>query len=322
MENDDLNQIERLFALKGKGALSHDEFMAEKARIFAQFQERSASYEDAIRQPDADDQSMNVFEKDWQGAEIGNSRFGADSGARIMVGAVMAMAVIGGGLFYWQQSSKRTYESAVPVTQPSISAAAAAPAPSPVTPKPSEATLLKLAFAATIGSQASGYQPQKLLPISAQIYAVIATGQGGEAHADPGRFAVQYARRDGNEFVASSVLHEVETGTFGQEPVWTIRHDLSTDPLIFVEGGGTWQGCSSMVATIVELSRTGPKEIGSVPMGYEFENEIGITSQYTGTFEQGADGIQVRYTGSTEAVVPLYIHGGSIHPQMSLPAVC
>lgn len=321
MENDDLNQIDRLFVLKEKGVLSDEEFQAEKSRILKQSSEPNA-YEGAeVQQPETGQQPTDAPGHDWQNEVAERSRFGADSRVPIFIGIIMTIAFIGGGLFFWRGFPVSAVGDGGPVAPHSGSTNASPPVPQPI-PEMSEAQLLKLAFAATIAKQGAGYKPQKLIPVSEDTYAVIATAEGGEAHADAGKLGVQYAKRTGNSFASASPLREVETGSFGQEPAWRIRNDLTASPLVMVEGGGTWQGCTSSTTTLVELGATAPRVLGSVPTSYSYEDEEGILSEYSGVIEQGTGGIQVRYSGRTDTTIPLVISGGTLRPQLPLPKGC
>jgi len=89
------------------------------------------------------------------------------------------------------------------------------------------------------------------------------------AHVSAGKIAVHYLRPVGGQFeVAQSFVPAIETGTFGQIGSWTLSRKFSEFPLVYATGGGTWQGYTCSVATLTELTPNGPRQLADIPIAY------------------------------------------------------
>lgn len=326
MDDDKLNQIDRLFALKEKGVLSDSEFQMEKDKILGRDASSNVSPE-VSSQPHPEPEQLDSDRDDgastieWEDEPSRNA-------SKFVVSAVAIVLFVGSA--YWAyntfiSSPDNTTTNATAekpsATERALSTSAAAQPPA-VDVDVSETELLKRAFGATVAKQGKGFKPVRLMLVESDRYAVIATAEGGEAHADAGKLAVQYAKRDGNNFSAFGPLREIETGSFGQKPEWSIRSDLGPNPMVVVIGGGTWQGCSSLVASLIELTPTSPNLLLSLPVSYENEDGDGNTSSYSGEIELGPEGLQVRYTGTVEETIFLKKKGSALSPQGQLPDTC
>jgi hypothetical protein len=90
------------------------------------------------------------------------------------------------------------------------------------------------------------------------------------AHVDGGTIAVTYLDADGAGFrLRKSYPKAIETGSFGDLAEWSISDKFAAQPVIYAEGGGTWQGYTCSYTSLVELLPEGPKEIASFQSLYD-----------------------------------------------------
>ncbi|WP_249341268.1 MULTISPECIES: hypothetical protein [unclassified Sphingomonas] len=90
------------------------------------------------------------------------------------------------------------------------------------------------------------------------------------AHADGGTIAVTYLDPDGAGFrVRKSFPKALETGSFGDLAEWSVSGEFLDQPVIHAEGGGTWQGYTCSVTTLVVLRPDGPMEVANFPSLYD-----------------------------------------------------
>lgn len=90
------------------------------------------------------------------------------------------------------------------------------------------------------------------------------------AHASSGKLAAIYLTRTDKGFaVAKKFVPAAETGSFGKIGEWSVSRSFGELPVVTVDGGGTWQGCTVNITTLLELTPDGPKELASVPMSYD-----------------------------------------------------
>jgi hypothetical protein len=90
------------------------------------------------------------------------------------------------------------------------------------------------------------------------------------AHVDAGTIAVHYLDAAGAGFrVRKSFPKAAESGSFGDLAEWSITDKFTDNPVIYVEGGGTWQGYTCSYTSLVELRPEGPVEIASFQSVYD-----------------------------------------------------
>jgi hypothetical protein len=113
------------------------------------------------------------------------------------------------------------------------------------------------------------------------------------AHASSGKLAAIYLTRTDKGFtVEKKFVPATETGSFGKIGEWSVSKSFGELPVVSVEGGGTWQGCTVSVTTLLELTPDGPKQLASVPMTYD--NSGAVTDGNKPT----------RISGRIEKIVP------------------
>ncbi len=90
------------------------------------------------------------------------------------------------------------------------------------------------------------------------------------AHTSSGKLAAIYLTRTDTGFsVAKKFVPATETGSFGKIGEWSVSRSFGELPVVTVDGGGTWQGCTVSITTLVELTPDGPKQLATVPMTYD-----------------------------------------------------
>ncbi|HWU95946.1 MAG TPA: hypothetical protein VN029_10130, partial [Sphingomonas sp.] len=122
------------------------------------------------------------------------------------------------------------------------------------------------------------------------------------AHVDGGTIAVTYLDADGAGFkVRKSFPKAAESGSFGDLAEWSVSDKFLDRPVVYVEGGGTWQGYTCSVTTLVELRPEGPAEIASFPSLYDDSGAVEDKAQSIrgkiGTIRKGAE-FTVKFEGT------------------------
>lgn len=90
------------------------------------------------------------------------------------------------------------------------------------------------------------------------------------AHVSAGKIAIHYLRPAGDRFeVVRAFPAAIATGSFGQVARWSLSPRFSTWPVVVAEGGGTWQGYTCSWLTLTELRPGGPAQLARVPLAYD-----------------------------------------------------
>lgn len=88
-------------------------------------------------------------------------------------------------------------------------------------------------------------------------------------HVSAGKLAAVYLEPRGNTFqVRRKFLPVIESGSMGSLAEWSVSSNVSTYPVVYVEGGGTWQGYTCSRATLLELMPEKPIELVDIPVYY------------------------------------------------------
>jgi hypothetical protein len=96
------------------------------------------------------------------------------------------------------------------------------------------------------------------------------------AHASSGKMGVVYLKRTPKDFgVVKRFIPATETGSFGTIGKWRVSRAFGQLPVVIVEGGGTWQGCTVNNATLLELAPRGPRELANVPLYNYYAADFG-----------------------------------------------
>jgi hypothetical protein len=135
------------------------------------------------------------------------------------------------------------------------------------------------------------------------------------AHASAGKIAVHYLKPAGDRFeVARAFPAAVATGSNGEVARWSLNPRFSNWPVIAAEGGGTGQGYSCSWLTLTELRPDGPVKVANVPLLYD---DTGAKEDGTGRSIEGKilninknQSFDVVYSGS-RAFSEHYVRGPS-----------
>lgn len=168
-------------------------------------------------------------------------------------------------------------------------------------------------FGQTDGGSRIDYQPGTLVEAP---FGPVLVNEGrvrDAAHVDAGTVAVHYLRREGSGFaVARAFPKAVESGSNGAMAEMAVSDKFSDLPVIYAQGGGTWQGYTCSWTTLTELRPDGPAELVRFMDGYSND----------GAVEDGAESSEgkiadivpgrsftVRFTG-TRAFTATYVRRG------------
>jgi hypothetical protein len=95
-------------------------------------------------------------------------------------------------------------------------------------------------------------------------------------HVNSGKLAAIYLKRSPRGFaVTKRFLRAAETGSFGTIGKWRVSRTFGRLPVVVVEGGGTWQGCTVHNGTLLELAPEGPRELVTVPLYNYYAPDFG-----------------------------------------------
>lgn len=101
--------------------------------------------------------------------------------------------------------------------------------------------------------------------------ALLAPGEVVDAaHVSAGKMGVVYLRRAPKGYaVTKRFVPAMQTGSFGTLESWKVSRAYGPLPVVTVSGGGTWQGYTCSVTTLLELAPDKPKELVTVALHYD-----------------------------------------------------
>ncbi|NIJ21413.1 hypothetical protein FHS95_003116 [Sphingomonas naasensis] len=134
------------------------------------------------------------------------------------------------------------------------------------------------------------------------------------SHADGGVIAAYYLRPQNDGFALVKAFPEAATsGSFGDLGKWSVSADFAAVPVLMVEGGGTWQGCTVGLTDLVALQPGGPASLASVTTSFDTSGMSPDSPEtLTGSFADIVRdrGFTVRYEG-TRAFAERYVRRGA-----------
>lgn len=90
------------------------------------------------------------------------------------------------------------------------------------------------------------------------------------SHGDQGRIAVHYLRETPGGFAVRRAFPlAMEAGSHGFLSDWSVSRRFTALPVVYTEGGGTFQGYTCVAAGLLELRPDGPAQIGLIPIYYD-----------------------------------------------------
>lgn len=139
------------------------------------------------------------------------------------------------------------------------------------------------------------------------------------SHAEGGVVAAYYLREQDGGFALARAFPEAATsGSFGDLGKWSVSTEFASVPVLVVEGGGTWQGCTVGMTDLVELRPGGPAAMASITTSFDDSGmEPDSPQTLTGNF---ADIVRdrsftVRYEGTASFAERYVRHGDRFQPE-------
>ncbi|MBV9931712.1 MAG: SHOCT domain-containing protein [Alphaproteobacteria bacterium] len=266
------DELERLQRLRESGALTDEEFQAEKRRLLGY---DMPPVQERVTEVDA--------------AEPRRSRtplyVGLGAG-----GVAIAVAI---GLLIGRTAGGGHDDGIVNLSLPAPADAPAdtnllnaAPPPAQDVRSLAKAEQLGRAFAAAFGgatgearAQVNGqtvvYKPKDLFWIGDRAVLVSAGPSTDDCHACAGALAVHYLKANADKFeVTGSWPNLVGGAGWGKAPQWKLTNAFTSFPAIFEEGSGMGQGYVCASATLTELAPSGPVSSGPIPLHYDNEGAV------------------------------------------------
>ncbi|HEX4736314.1 MAG TPA: SHOCT domain-containing protein [Allosphingosinicella sp.] len=267
------DELERLQRLREKGALSEEEFQAEKRRLLGGGPANPGAPPRLDR--------LEVIDEDAPRSRTALYVVLGGIGllVAILVGVLLGRDVIGG---------HAPPEANVAMPQNETSAAdenlLAPPPPSDVRTMPMQEQLARAFQAAfnakdqaqvQIGGRTLIYHPDRLFWNGDKAVLISpASGAGGCVDC-AGTVGVYYLNPVGDHFeVAGSWPEAVSGARWNTKPRWRMVTDYTTAPAIWEQGYNRTQDCSSGSTTITELAAGGPVTSGPIRFSYHGKNGL------------------------------------------------
>lgn len=166
----------------------------------------------------------------------------------------------------------------------------------------------------TVKGKKITFVPLTLIRLPGDVTALVSTGASDcDAHACAGLNSVHYLRRDKDSYgyvKAGEWLDVGMGGTWGNPAArWGVTDAITGTPVLYTEGGGTWQGYSCDAAVLTELGPKGPVEIARIPVYYsDASRDNGPTLRGAITAAEQGRSFTVTYAGS-ESFSERYVRG-------------
>lgn len=90
------------------------------------------------------------------------------------------------------------------------------------------------------------------------------------SHADSGHVAIHYLVPEGRGYrVIGAYPDAVRSGSFGELGELAVSRKFGRLPVVYTQGGGTWQGYTCSWTTLTELGPKGPRELATFMDAYD-----------------------------------------------------
>ena len=119
----------------------------------------------------------------------------------------------------------------------------------------------------TLEGEKIKYEPVALVEVEGRQVLVAKGTVIDAAHVTSGKVAAIYFGADGK--VQARHLKALESGSSGVIADVSVSTKFGSLPMIVAEGGGTWQGYSCDLVTLVELTPYGPREVADIATYYD-----------------------------------------------------
>jgi hypothetical protein len=264
------DELERLQRLRESGALSNEEFQAEKRRILGY---------DAVAP--AEEAAVAPVEQAEEEPQSRRPIYLLIAGTALVVAILAGLwlgNLVGGGDTY--EGGNSAVAQANAAAESNLVEAPPVPDVRSLTPDEQLARAFEAAFGsrgeAALTVQSGGasedvrYAPGRLLWLPFGPVLISEGKVQDPAHASAGKISVHYLRPAADRFeVVRAFPAAVSTGSFGQVAHWSVSPRFSTWPVVVSEGGGTWQGHTCYWLALTELRPAGPIEVARVPLSYD-----------------------------------------------------
>jgi hypothetical protein len=272
---DRIEALERLQRLRETGALTEEEFAAEKAALLGRA-DAAAEVRPAEGATETTTVAVKMRRPEWLIPAI-------VAGA-LLVFIVAALLILrgGGGGGDTPGDTGATVNAAAPAPAPPV-VNEVQPAPEPAIRSRPASEQLAAAFATAFGGRATRtvdeaeirFRPGSLTWIGNRAVLVSNGTNSEECHACAGMVAVHYLTPEGDGFRSAGEWLTVATDDYGRPPDWRISSELTGRPALRVENGGGNQGIFCNFTSYYDLSGARPTEIARVQTGYANEGEEG-----------------------------------------------
>ena len=260
------DELERLQRLRESGALTDEEFQAEKMRLLGH---QSLAPEDEAAEAETGPRSRRPV---WIGLAV------AALAVAVLAGLWFGNLVGGAGSGYESGNFALPQENVAAVEN--LIEAESVPDVQKLPPEEQLARAFEAAFGsrgeAVLAVPSNGtdedvrYAPGRLVWLAFGPVLISEGKVQDPAHASAGRIAVHYLKPAGDRFeVVRAFPAAVATGSFGQVARWSLNPRFSNWPVVAAQGGGTWQGYTCSGLTLTELRPEGPVKLADVPLVYD-----------------------------------------------------
>jgi hypothetical protein len=257
------DELERLQRLRESGALTDEEFQAEKRRLLGH--QSVAPAEEAVEVEALAPSRRRIW---------------------IILGLAGLVLAIAAGLYFGRTSGGDDGIIDLPMPTENVvdeSNLVEAKALPDVRSLPPEEQLAR-AFEAAFGSRGEAvlavpgdgsdedvrYAPGRLIwPAFGPV--LVSEGKVQDpAHVSAGKIAIHYLKPAGDRFeVVRAFPAAVSTGSNGQVARWSLNPRFSDWPVVAAEGGGTFQGYTCASLSLTGLRPDGPAKVADVPLVYD-----------------------------------------------------
>lgn len=302
--SDIIDKLERLQKLRAAGALSEAEFAAEKARLLGTADSNTAPTPTPNSTPfEPLSPSVSASELPWW---------------VWLAGGATAVGVVAGLLLLLLPPTRPV---GLPSPTPRPSASASPADPLATLPPNARLDLAETAafpagrrFTTPEGSRIE-YEPGMLIDTP---FGPVLVSQGSvpdAAHVESGHVGIFYLAPQGRGYrVVKSLPDAIQSGSFGQMSSLSVSNKFATLPMVFAQGGGTWQGYSCSWTSLTELQPGGPVEVANFLDSYSNGGAIvdGDSEETTGTIVNIVKdkSFDVRFTGARSFTAHYVRQGG------------
>jgi hypothetical protein len=251
-------ELERLQRLRESGALTDEEFQAEKRRLLGH-QSIAAAQENVQVEPESPSRRRL-----W-----------------IILGVAALVLAVVAGLYLGSMSKEDDGIIDLPMPEDNVAVetnVTQAPAKPDLRSLPAGEQLAR-AFQAAFGEAA---QATRTIDDSKIAFApgtlrwtgnraiLISAGVGTDCHACTGALAVHYLEPDGDRFRVTGRWEDaIAAGAYGKPPNWSFSTLLSAQPMLRTRMRDGNQGYFCANETFYEFGPQGPRKVADVPIGYD-----------------------------------------------------